>query len=149
MGAMHVSKKSDYAMRAMAYLASQPEGHFVLAGRVALNMSVPSVFLSKIMKQMVEAGLVTSRSGPGGGYALARPASQINFREVLEAVEGPVQLVPCQSASSETCAIHDHCSQLQVWDAIRLRFVEILQGYTLDTVRTRGRGSASEVVLLR
>ena len=135
-------------MRAMAYLASQPPGTYVLAGKVALNMSVPAVFLSKIMKQMVEAGLATSRSGPGGGYALSRPPREINFRQVLEAADGPVQMVPCQSDKSEQCAIHDHCSQLQVWDAIRLRIGDVLEEYTLDAVQTRGRGSASEVVLL-
>jgi len=145
---VHVSKRSDYAMRAMAYLASQNPGTYVLAGTVALNMSVPAVFLSKIMKQMVTAGLVISRSGPGGGYALARGAGEINFREVLEAVEGPVQMVPCQSDQGEQCAIHQHCSQLQVWDAIRLRIADVLEEYTLDSVRTRGRGSASEIVLL-
>jgi Rrf2 family protein len=135
-------------MRAMAYLASQPPGSYVLAGKVALNMSVPAVFLSKIMKQMVEAGLATSRSGPGGGYALARPPAEINFRQVLEAADGPVQMVPCQSDKGEQCAIHQHCSQLQVWDAIRLRIGDVLEEYTLDVVQTRGRGSASEVVLL-
>ena len=146
---MHVSKRADYAMRAMAYLASQPVGTYVLAGTVALNMSVPSVFLSKIMKQMVEAGLVTSRSGPGGGYALARPAAEINFRQVIEAVEGPVELVPCQSSVGEQCAIQQHCSQHHVWDAIQVRFAEVLQEYSLERVRTRGRGSASEIVLIR
>lgn len=145
---MHVTKKADYAMRAMAYLASEPSGSFVLAGTVALNMSVPAVFLSKIMKQMVEAGLVRSRSGPGGGYGLARPANKITFREVLEAVEGPVQMVPCQSDSGEQCVIHQHCSQLHVWDAIRIRIADVLEEYTLDSVRTRGRGSNSEVVML-
>ena len=136
-------------MRAMAYLASAPPGTFVLTDKVALNMAVPSVFLSKIMKQMVEAGLVTSKSGPGGGYSLARPAAEINFRDVLEAAEGPVQMVPCQSETGEQCAIHQHCSQLQVWDAIRIRIADVLEDYTLDRVQTRGRGSASEVVLLR
>jgi len=145
---VHVSKRADYAMRAMAYLASQPPGTYVLAGKVALNMSVPAVFLSKIMKQMVVAGLVVSRSGPGGGYALARAAGDINFRQVLEAAEGPVQMVPCQSEKGEQCAIHQHCSQLQVWDAIRLRIADVLEEYTLDSVQTRGRGSASDIVLL-
>ena len=144
---MNVSKRADYAMRAMAYLASQPPDTFVLAGTVALNMSVPQVFLSKIMKQMVEAGLAYSRSGPRGGYALARPPSQINFREVLEAVDGPVQMVPCQTGKGGDCAIHEHCTQVQVWDAIRARVASVLEEYTLDTVQTRGLGSASEVVI--
>lgn len=144
---MNVSKRADYAMRAMAYLASQPTGTFILAGKVALNMSVPQVFLSKIMKQMVEAGLARSRSGPKGGYALARPPSEINFRQVIEAVEGPVQMVPCQSDKGGQCAIHQHCTQVDVWDAIRVRIALVLEEYTLDAVSTRGLGSASDIVL--
>lgn len=123
----------------MSYLASAEAGRFVLIHDVSTAMAIPRAFLSKIMKDLVDHGLVTSQPGPGGGYSLARAPGSITFRHIIEAVEGPVSIVPCQSGEDgEACALQDHCSQLDVWARIRARMLTVFDEYTLDGVRTRG-----------
>ena len=145
MGAMHVSRKADYAVRALAYLA-QREGDRVLIAEVAQKMAVPKAFLSKIMKELVAGGLILSQVGPGGGYELAAPADQITFRQILQVVEGPWNLVPCQGDDDrhDSCLLLEQCSQVGVWDQIRLRMLDVLAEYTLEQVKSQGLGLPPE-----
>ena len=135
---MHVSRKADYAVRAMAYLAQQPERRLLIT-EIATAMAVPRAFLSKIMKELVAGELVHSQVGPGGGYRLARPPAEISFRDIIELVEGPWNLVPCQSNEPDrTCLLHTGCTAVNVWDEIQQKMQEILSSYTLDEVRSQG-----------
>ncbi|MEE2828347.1 MAG: Rrf2 family transcriptional regulator [Myxococcota bacterium] len=132
---MHVSRKADYAVRSLAYLASQPERRILIV-EIAREMAIPQAFLSKIMKELVTGGLVDSQTGPGGGYLLSRPADEITFRDIIELVEGPWSLVPCQSEDAgESCILHSNCSQVTVWDRIRAEMLTVLEEYRLEAVR--------------
>lgn len=145
---MHVSRKADYAVRAMAYLASQDAARFVLIQDVSQAMAIPKAFLSKIMKDLVDHGLVSSQPGPGGGYTLSRPSAEITFRQIMEAVEGPMTFVPCQGDDAgEPCAMVDNCSQVDVWDRIRVRMLQVFEEYTLEGVKSRGFGPRSLPVI--
>jgi len=121
----------------MAYLANHTARR-VLINEVAQTMAIPKAFLSKIMKELVGGGLIMSQVGPGGGYELARPASDITFREILEVVEGQWTLVPCQADDSgDNCLLQTSCSQVSVWDEIRAEMLKILSNYTLEQVKSR------------
>jgi Rrf2 family protein len=141
---MHVSRKADYAVRALAYLAGHP-GRRVLISELAERMAIPRAFLSKIMKELVEGGLATSQVGPGGGYSLAAPPSEITFRQILEVVEGTWSLVPCQEDAEDACIMLERCSQVTVWDRIRAEMLGVFDGYTLADVRSQGLNPASPV----
>ncbi len=144
---MHVSRKADYAVRAMAYLASHP-GRRVLISEVAQTMSIPRAFLSKIMKELVGGGLVLSQAGPGGGYSLATDPAAITFRQILEVVEGPWTLVPCQAEDGgDACVMANRCTQVTVWDRIRGEMLSVFDGYTLESVKTAGAGETAQVVI--
>lgn len=134
---VHVSRKADYAVRSMAYLAQFPERR-VLIAEIAQEVAAPRSFLSKIMKQLVEGELVRSQTGPGGGYQLTRPASKISFRDILELVEGPWNLVPCQEQGHESCLLLGTCKQVAVWDQIRAEMLDVLASYSLDGVKHDG-----------
>lgn len=131
---MHVSRKADYAVRSLAYLAADPARRILLA-EIAREVSVPQAFLSKIMKELVSGELVSSQPGPGGGYRLARGADEISFRDILELVEGPWNLVPCQDEAEGACILIANCSQVTVWDRIRAEMLEVLSKYRLADVR--------------
>jgi len=131
---MHVSRKADYAVRALAYLAREP-GRRVLIAEVAQKMAIPQAFLAKIMKQLVGAGLVASQPGRGGGYTLLLAAPDITFRQIVEAVEGPWTLVPCQD-DDDACLMQHNCGQVSVWDRIRGEMLVLLEHHTLDEVAT-------------
>ena len=145
---MHVSRKADYAVRALSYLAAKP-GRRVLISEVSERMAIPKAFLSKIMKELVEGGLATSQVGPGGGYSLAAAPADITFRQILEVVEGPWSLVPCQGDAEDACIMLDHCSQVTVWDRIRAEMLEVFAGYTLEDVSAQGLVTLSPVPMPR
>ena len=92
---LRISRKIDYGLRAMIYLASVAPGSVVPFREIAHQMDVPEDFLAKILKTLVDAGLVRSTRGPHGGYALARASSEVSFLDVIEADEGPVALNVC------------------------------------------------------
>ena len=122
---MHVSRRVDYGVRALAYLAADPPSQ-VGIHIIVQAMAVPQPFMSKVMRDLVQAGLVQSQVGPGGGYRLSRDPSEISFRHIVEAIDGPVGVVPCQTTSNEDCILIDHCSQVPVWDQIRLQLLGVL-----------------------
>lgn len=134
---MHVSRKADYAVRALSYLATHP-GRRVLISEVAESQAIPRAFLSKIMKELVGGGLITSQVGPGGGYQLAAEPTNISFRQILEVVEGPWSLVPCQGEdTTDACVMHGDCSQASVWDRIRSEMLAVFDGYSLRDVSAK------------
>ncbi len=145
---MHVSRKADYAVRALSYLAGNP-GKRVLISEVAQRMAIPRAFLSKIMKELVEGGLATSQVGPGGGYSLAAAPSDITFRQILEVVEGTWSLVPCQDGPEDNCIMLDRCSQVTIWDRIRAEMLSVFDGYSLDDVMTQGLTGAMPIPMPR
>jgi Rrf2 family transcriptional regulator, iron-sulfur cluster assembly transcription factor len=83
---MYLTQSSEYAFRAMACLAGLEPGAALNAQEIAGAVGAPAHFLSKVLRKLVLAGLVSSQKGHGGGFALARPASVIRFAEILEAM---------------------------------------------------------------
>ncbi len=133
---MHVSRKADYAVRALAYLAGRPDDGLVLISEIAAAMAVPQAFLSKIMRELVDADLADSQPGRRGGYKLARDATSITFRQIMEAVDGPIHMVPCQDDGRDSCQVAGNCTQVPIWDRIQLRMLDVFDEYTLDQVRS-------------
>lgn len=140
---MHVSRKVDYAMRALAHLAGD-ECHRVLISYLAVAIAVPRPFLAKVMRELVSHDLVHSQPGPHGGYLLARDSKSITFRDLVEAVDGPMHIVPCQVDGDDSCLLIEHCAQIPIWDRIRADMLSVLQGYTLDQVSALDVSSPNE-----
>src|SRR5688500_8148102 len=105
-----ISRKIEYGMRAMIFLASQPLERTVPFREIARRMDVPEDFLAKILKTLVERNMVRSTRGAHGGYTLARPAREVSFLDVIEAVEGPVVVNVCQDGSHDTCKATGSCT---------------------------------------
>lgn len=87
---MKLSTKGRYAMVALADMALQPEGALVSLGDIARRQSISLPYLEQLFVRLRRAGLVASVRGPGGGYRLARPATEIRVVEVLSAVDETV-----------------------------------------------------------
>ncbi len=128
---MELTRKGEYAIRGILYLASQPRGKVVLVSEIAESAEVPRSFLSKIFQSFAKTGLVSSYRGAGGGFVLARPASQITLREVVEAVEGPIVPNRCLIGKG-TCLRDDTCSVHPVWRRVQNEVVSILDGITIE-----------------
>lgn len=87
---MIFSPTCQYALRALIYLATHERGGPILGRVIADAENIPRQFLAKILHSLGNNGLVSSTMGPGGGYQLARPASDISVGEVVAAVDGPL-----------------------------------------------------------
>ena len=141
---LQISRKIEYGLRAMIFLASQPPERTVPFKEIARRMEVPQDFLAKILKTLVERGLARSTRGAHGGYQLARPSREISFLDVIEAVEGPVVVNVCQD-SHDACKVSRSCTMYGVWKLGQERMLEVYRAATLDTLAMRELPQANGV----
>ena len=87
---MRLALQVQYAICGVFDLAYNGQGEPVRIREIGARQGVPPRYLEQIFQRLRRAGLVTSKRGPGGGYLLARPATEITLRDVVEAVEGPL-----------------------------------------------------------
>ena len=100
---MRFSRQVQYALCGIFDLAYNGAGEPVHVRRIGERQCIPHAFLERIFQRLRRAGLVAGKRGPGGGFVLTRPPSQISLREVVEAVDGPIRGEgPPLAASDET-----------------------------------------------
>jgi FeS assembly SUF system regulator len=115
---LRISRLTDYATVILAALAGDPL-RVQTAAALAAQTHIAAPTVSKLLKQLQRAGIVTSTRGLHGGYQLARPAAQISAAGILDALEGPVALTDC-SAGHGYCGIEDTCRVGRVWQRLNL-----------------------------
>jgi Rrf2 family iron-sulfur cluster assembly transcriptional regulator len=115
---LRFSRTAEYALRVAACLARSPEGDFVRAQEIAEAAAVPRDYLSKIMRRLVEAELLESRKGHGGGFRLARAPSAIRFIDVLSAVGYQSDEGQC-AFGWDKCSVTDPCPLHPFWSKLR------------------------------
>jgi Rrf2 family protein len=127
---MQVSRKVDYALRAIIYLSLQKDGRPVPVKEIASQRRIPRKFLEKIIQDLIRAGMVKSHRGVHGGYTLARSPDRVSFRDVIEAVEGPISLNVCVSAQRD-CLVLSSCNMQRIWQEGQRRMLEFFADTTL------------------
>jgi Rrf2 family protein len=148
-----LSRASTYAFYGLSYLAGQPPGLFVPLSEIHRHYGVPEKHLAKIFQQLVRAGLLSSARGVQGGFTLARAPEKISPLEVIEAIEGPLD-VGCLLIG-EPCEHDVACRINGVWRRAQHAMVKVLREASLaDMVQVRRfrppRGPrAAELVTLR
>ncbi|MBI3000712.1 MAG: Rrf2 family transcriptional regulator [Deltaproteobacteria bacterium] len=131
MGLMHVSRRVDYGLRAVIYLSSQDSGKSCCLAEIAEQQKIPRKFLEKIIQDLTRGGLVKSKRGPDGGYALARAPGEISFQDVIETLDGPIAVNVCMDGHSR-CDHLPRCTMRGVWDEVQRRIMEVLTRTTLS-----------------
>ena len=126
---MQISRAGDYALRAVVYLSRQTDGRLCTIGEIAHAQQIPQAFLAKLMPMLIKAKILNSVQGPKGGYRLSRPASEINFLEVIQAIDGPITLVMCQDTES-CCEIEEFCSMNEVFALAQKRLTDFFREAT-------------------
>jgi len=124
-----LSRASTYAFYGLSYLAGQPLGRFVPLSEIHRHYGVPEKHLAKIFQGLVRAGILSSARGVQGGFALARPPERISPLDVIEAIEGPLD-VGCLLIG-ETCAHDVACRINAVWRKAQHAMVSVLRDTTL------------------
>jgi Rrf2 family protein len=128
---MELTRKGEYAIRGIIYLAQQPPGKMALISEIAEAAEVPQTFLAKIFQSFAKLGLVNSFRGTGGGFTLGRAASRITLREVVEAVEGPIIPNRCLMENG-SCDRGIECLVHPVWRKVQSEVVQILESVTIE-----------------
>ena len=113
---MELTKRGDYAVRAMLALARTHAGQLLSVRRIAEEMAIPVRFLPQVMGDLAAAGLVEATTGRAGGYRLARRAADISLLDVVEAVEG--------DSRRRTCVLRGGPCGLDGWCDVHDVFVE-------------------------
>jgi len=134
------TRRTDYAIRALIFLANA-EVSPVPAAAVGEAMDVPTSFLQQVLRALQQAGLVTSRPGPSGGFGLARPADEITVLQIVEALEGPLRTAEC-ALRGGPCHWDDVCALHWVWSSARDALCDELAGATLARVAADDRALA-------
>ena len=106
---LKLTKKADYGLMALKFLAEHPETQALSAKDVADAYGIPAQLLAKILQQLTRAGLLRSQAGMNGGYVLSRDARQISAFEVILAIDGPFFITSCTKGKSG-CDLGHSCT---------------------------------------
>ena len=136
---MELTKRGDYAVRAILALARTRDGKLLSVRRIAEEMAIPVRFLPQVMADLAAAGLVEATTGRAGGYRLARPADTISLLDVVEAVEGDSRRRTCVLRGGP-CGLDGHCDVHDVFFAAQDAMLNTLGAARLADLPTRRGG---------
>ena len=143
-----LSKRAKYGLKALLRLADTWEAGPVLIADLAARERIPLKFLENILLAMKRSGLLISKKGRGGGYALARPPREIIVGDVVRLLDGPLALVPCASLTAyrrcEDCDDEEACGVRLVMKEVRDATSAILDGTSLQELKERQVAAAHE-----
>ena len=111
---MQITRQADYAIRAILFLAKLEPSQRAATSEIAEVQKIPPSFLAKIISQLSIAGLIHTSRGARGGVSLARSPEEVSVLEVVEAIDGPIQLNECTDDPS-TCVFGEDCPVHDLW----------------------------------
>jgi len=126
------SQTCQHALRALIYLAGHERQGPVLVRRIAEATDVPRQTLSKILHGLSGKGLVRSRKGPGGGFELARPGSDLTLMDVIVAVDGPIDLARSCVLGLASCSDDAPCAMHDYWKLFREQYFSTIAVMSLE-----------------
>jgi Rrf2 family protein len=122
---MQLTRAADYAVRVMIHLAKTPRSTRVSLPVLAAATGAPESFLSKVLQSLTRAGLVTSQRGPAGGFQVSAPGRQASMREVIEVIDGPMNLNVC-TGDDQACPRRLWCPAHPVWVKAQAAVLDVL-----------------------
>jgi Rrf2 family protein len=127
---LRLSKKTDYGLLALNYLASEAPAGVASARVIAEKYEIPVELLAKVMQQMARVGLVAAQKGAHGGYKLGRSASTISLADIVEAIDGPLAITAC-GRNDDPCDQYGSCTVRDPLWKVKDRILTVLQSTTL------------------
>ena len=130
-----ISKKTKYGLKALGYLAKQPEGKVTLISEIAEKQNISHKFLESILLTLKKQGVLGSRRGKGGGYYLLKPPNEISVASILRILEGPIAWLPCVSLNyyekCNDCEDEQACELNLLLLKVRDNILDIVENETL------------------
>lgn len=142
---MKLSTRARYGVRLMLELALNSGKGQVFLKDIAREEELSEKYLSLIIIPLKARGLVSSTRGAHGGYTLAKPATEITLKEIVDILEGDICLVDCVKNPS-ACSRSDTCASRDLWTKVSDRISQTLDAITLDELvrmsREKGEGTS-------
>ncbi len=134
---------SEYALRALIFIARECQDEPVLARQIAESTGIPGNYLSKILRELVRVGVLDSTRGIGGGFRLLRPTEELRLAVILAPFESTLQYDRCPFGSG-TCSDENPCNAHEHWRPLRAAVHQFLENTTLEQIAKGGvaRGTA-------
>jgi Rrf2 family protein len=151
---LRLTKKADYGLMALKYLAEHPDSASLSARDIAEAYHIPPQLLAKILQRLAKVGILRSHAGMSGGYTLLKSAREISAFEVIHAIDGPLFITSC-GTSTGSCDLTDSCTikepLARVNDSISglLRSISIADLAESSTEVTVRRNPGQELVTIQ
>ena len=127
---LRFTKRADYGLMAIHYIAVQQEDGAVSAKRIAETFNIPHELLAKILQRLAKKGLIESHNGPKGGYVLSEAPTAITVGQVIRALEGPINIVSC--LEDLDCPQFSKCNLRRPVQRIQASINDLLETMTLS-----------------
>lgn len=131
-----LTKKGKYGLKAMVDLSRLTFGQTAFVSEIAIRNNIPKKFLDTILLELRNAGMLRSKKGPGGGYCLSKPASEICIGQVVRTLDGPLAPIRCASKSAfeacEDCSDPDTCQVRRSMSQVQEAIASVLDNTTLE-----------------
>jgi Rrf2 family protein len=139
---LRINRQTDYAIRVLLALAREPEGTRLSSASIGREMLIPKAFLTRIVAELAQAGLLTTFPGREGGLQLARPAEQLTLKDVVQTFEGPLLLSECM-LGEDACPFEGACPVRSRWGRLQKAILDELERTTfadlaLETIEMHG-----------
>jgi Rrf2 family protein len=146
-----LTAKGKYALKALIYLSALEPGEKAQGLAIAKAGNIPKKFLDAILGELRTAGVVYTKKGPGGGYMLARAASDIKVGNVVRAIDGPLAPIGCASRSAyapcEDCRSVKACAVRVTMAKVRDAISDVLDHMTIaDMVAMSEGGNVTPLI---
>lgn len=130
------SKKCEYGLQAVLYMAAKEEGCVCPADEIADKLKIPKEFVSKILQSLAASGIIESKKGKSGGFMLAKHPSQIRLINIVEAIDGLEIFNNCVLGFPD-CSLDNPCPVHNKWGVLRDKAYEMLSSETIDKFRKK------------
>jgi Rrf2 family protein len=141
---LRFTKRADYGLMAIHYIAIHDDLGAVSVKRIAEEFAIPQELLAKILQRLAKQRLIVSQNGPKGGYVLARRATEISIGDVIRALEGPINIVSCLEDSD--CPQMERCSLRRPITKIQAAITQMLDTMSLAELTSE---DVPEILTLR
>lgn len=130
------SKKCEYGLQAVLYLAAHQSGDVITADEISRKLNIPKEFISKILQNLTESGIVDSKKGKAGGFFLAKHPSKIRLIDIVGAIDGLAMFNNCV-LGFPNCSPDNPCPLHSKWGELRSLTYKMLNDETIDHFKER------------
>ncbi len=146
---LKLSKKADYGLIAVKHLAMRGQAASCSATDIAESYGIPAQLMAKVLQKLAKRGLLVSRHGSNGGYALARAAADITALEVISAIDGPLYITSCVTTHGD-CYQTPRCTVREPLRKVNDSILQVLSMIRISELAAEGTPRpATESVTIR